>query len=109
MNEVTIRPALNADTAGAYHVCLKTGNYGADGESYYKDDPDALGRIYVGPYIRFEPEFAFVAEDQLGICGYVLAALDSRLFYTRYEKEWRPVLCSHHAEPVGDPTKWTRV
>ena len=44
MNDCTIRPARSGDQAGAYYVCLKTGDYGKDGEPFYREDPDALGR-----------------------------------------------------------------
>jgi ribosomal protein S18 acetylase RimI-like enzyme len=109
MRTWTIRPARPDDRAGAYYVCLKTGNHGGDGEAFYRDDPDALGRIYVGPYLMFEPELSLVLEDEHGICGYALGALDSRAFYARYEDEWRPQLCAQFPEPSGDPATWTRV
>ena len=51
----TIRDYRPGDQAAAYFVCLKTGNQGDDGEPFYKEDPDALGRIFVGPYLQFEP------------------------------------------------------
>ena len=104
-----MRPARPGDEAAAYHVCLKTGDHGADGGPFYRDDPDALGRIYVGPYLRFESELSLVLEDDLGICGYALGAFDSRAFYARYESEWRPRLCERFVAPTGDPARWTRV
>ncbi|MSU63200.1 MAG: N-acetyltransferase [Pedosphaera sp.] len=109
MNDCTIRPARAGDEPGAYHVCLKTGNYGQDGEPFYRDDPDALGRIFVGPYLAFEPELSLVLEDKEGICGYALGAFDSKAFYARYEMEWRPQLCAKFPEPQGDPAQWNRV
>ena len=109
MNNCTIRPARNGDEKGAYHVCLKTGDNGADGEPFYREDPDALGRIYVGPYLAFEPQMSLILEDDQGICGYSLGAFDSRKFFDRYEKEWRPKLISRFPAPKGDPEKWTRV
>src|SRR5688500_8493544 len=102
----TIRDYRPGDEAGAYYVCLKTGNNGDDGESFYQDDPDALGRIYVGPYLRFEPEFALMLEDDEGVCGYALAALDSREFYRRYEQEWLPEIQAQFPAPNGDPASW---
>lgn len=108
MNEGVIRAATPDDRKSAYYVCLKTGNYGDDGEPYYQDDPDALGRIFVGPYLEFEPAFSLVLEDGEGVCGYALAALDSRTFYSRYESEWRPALCARFPEPAGDRARWTR-
>jgi ribosomal protein S18 acetylase RimI-like enzyme len=109
MSQCTIRRARPGDEPAAYHVCLKTGDHGKDGEPFYRDDPDALGRIFVGPYLAYEPELSFVLEDEQGICGYALGAFDSRIFFARYEQEWRPHLCARFPEPQGDPTQWTRV
>ena len=108
MNEFNIRQAEAGDQPGAYYVCLKTGDNGRDGEPFYADDPDALGRIFVGPYLTFEPELSLVLADTLGICGYALGAFDSRAFYARYESEWRPRLCARFPCPQGDPAAWTR-
>lgn len=104
-----IRPARPDDAAAAYDVCLRTGDAGGDGTLMFADDPDALGRIFVGPYLAFEPELGLVLEDADGVCGYVLGARDSRIFYERYEAEWRPALCARFAMPQGDPSGWTRV
>lgn len=104
-----IRPARPGDEAGAYHVCMKTGDHGSDGEPFFREDPDALGRIFVGPYLAFEPGLALILEDEDGVCGYALGALDSRAFYDRYETQWRPKLCRQFPEPQGDPARWSRV
>ena len=109
MSECVIRPARPGDQSGAYFVCLKTGDHGKDGEQFYREDPDALGRIFVGPYLVYEPELSLILEDELGICGYAFAAFDSRQFYSRYETEWRPALVAQFPEPQGDPKQWTRV
>jgi ribosomal protein S18 acetylase RimI-like enzyme len=103
-----IRDYQPGDESGAYYVCLKTGNHGDDGEPFYQDDPDALGRVYVGPYLRFEPELALMLEDEDGICGYAFGALDSRWFYDLYERHWRPELCEQFPAPGGDPSTWSR-
>jgi ribosomal protein S18 acetylase RimI-like enzyme len=108
MNNFKIRPAQAGDEPGAYYVCLKTGDHGKDGEPFYREDPDALGRIFVGPYLAYEPELSLILEDEHGVCGYAFAALDSRAFYARYEAEWRPRLCARFPEPQGDPSRWTR-
>ena len=55
-----------------------------------------------------EPDLAFVLEDGAGVCGYVLAALDSARFYERLQAEWLPSLCARHPDPEGDPATWTR-
>jgi ribosomal protein S18 acetylase RimI-like enzyme len=104
-----LRPATSADLAALHHVCLKTGDHGRDATAFYASDPDALGRIYVGPYVTLEPDLSFALEDAKGVCGYVLAARDSRDFYRRYDADWRPDLCRRFRAPTGDPTDWTRV
>jgi ribosomal protein S18 acetylase RimI-like enzyme len=109
MKDCLIRAARPGDEPGAYHVCLKTGDHGQDGEPFYREDPDALGRIYVGPYLAFEPELSLVLEDDEGICGYGLGAYDSRAFYARYDVDWRPRLCERFPAPPGSPRRWTRV
>jgi ribosomal protein S18 acetylase RimI-like enzyme len=109
MTDFTIRPAQPGDESGAYYVCLKTGDHGQDGEPYYREDPDALGRIYVGPYLALEPDLSLILDDRHGICGYAFGAFDSRDFYARYEAEWRPNLSARFPPPGGDPRGWTRV
>lgn len=104
-----VRPGGLADRAGAYRVCLETGDHGADATASYETDPEALGRIYVGPYLAFEPELSLVLEDDGGVCGYALGAFDSRRFYDRYEREWRPALTAQFAAPAGDRSRWTAV
>src|SRR5215218_3287083 len=109
MNDCVIRAARPGDQPDAYHVCLKTGDNGQDGEAFYREDPDALGRIYVGPYLAFEPDLSLILEDEQAVCGYALGAIDSRSFYARYEAEWRPRLTAEFPAPRGEPSQWTRV
>jgi GNAT superfamily N-acetyltransferase len=47
-------------------------------------------------------------EDNDGVCGYALGAFDSRSFYERYEREWRPEVCKRFPEPKGNSANWTR-
>jgi ribosomal protein S18 acetylase RimI-like enzyme len=106
MTTCTVRTARPEDRAAAYRVCLETGDHGRNAEAFYRDDPDALGRIFVGPYLAYEPELSLVLEDGRGVCGYAFGALDSRRFYARYEREWRPALCAQFPMPDGDPATW---
>ena len=102
MNECRIRLASPADAPGAYHVCLKTGDHGGDGEPFHTDDPDALGRIFIGPYLAFEPGLSLVLEDATGICGYALG-LRSRAFYDRTMPNGAR-LCARFPDPQGNPS-----
>ncbi len=103
-----IRRARPEDEAAANLVCLGTGADGADGTPFYADDPQALARIFVGPYFAFAPDLAWVLEDGAGVCGYCLAAANSAAFIDRYEREWRPRLAARFPQPTGDPATWTR-
>ncbi len=107
MDACRIRLARPGDERAAYFVCLKTGDHGQDAEHLYQDDPHALGRLFVGPYLAFEPELSLLLEDRQGVCGYALAAADSRVFYARYDAEWRPDLCARFPAPEGDARDWT--
>ena len=104
----TIRPARPEDRSAAYRVCLETGDEGRDGTPYYRDDPDALPRIFVGPYVAFAPDLAWVVEDDEGVCGYCLGVADSAAFYDAFERHWRPELVARFPAPIGDPATWTR-
>jgi GNAT superfamily N-acetyltransferase len=105
---VRIRGYRPGDLDDLYRICLQTGNHGADATALFRD-PDLLGHVYAAPYGLFEPSLAFVVEDQAGVGGYCLAALDSRAFEQRMEAEWWPPLRLRYAEPdVADRERWTR-
>ena len=107
IGEFTLRHAQPEDRAATYRVCLLTGDSGRDA-THLHQDPDALGNVYVGAYLAFEPAFAFVLEDAGGVCGYTLGALDSQRFYQRYRDEWLPPLRAQRPAPQGDQSSWTR-
>lgn len=50
---------------------------------------------FVGPYLRICPEHVFVVEDGDGICGYAVAAPDSKHFYEQFKKHWLPEVCKN--------------
>jgi ribosomal protein S18 acetylase RimI-like enzyme len=54
--------------------------------------------VWVGPYVTFEPSLAFVAQDDDGVGGYVLGALDSRALEQRQERDWWPALRESYPE-----------
>ncbi len=101
-----VRPFRPGDEALACEVCLQTADAGRDATSLI-DDPALPGHLYVGPYLALEPELALMLEDGSGICGYALAALDSRRFYERFQREWLPPLRVRYPTRNGDPSKWS--
>jgi ribosomal protein S18 acetylase RimI-like enzyme len=86
-----IRAYHRADLDALYDICLDTGN-GGQGARHLFDDPRLLGHAYVGPYVTFEPDLAFVAEDDDGVCGYAIATADSVAFEDRVDRDWWPDL-----------------
>lgn len=104
------------DWPATSYVCLKTGDRGADGEPFYRDDPDALGRVYVAPYLQFETRFAIVICDKEAnnnrVAGYALGALDTcDFFLEQYDKKSRPAMCKEWQDPAATnkpESEWTR-
>lgn len=49
-----------------------------------------MGRLYSQPYLEGSPDFAFVLEDEAGVMGYTLGALDSVPFLSWMGSEYLP-------------------
>lgn len=89
------RPATEYDLAAVYRVCLATAGSPTD-------DPELLGHVYAGPYLRFERDLARVVADDHGVAGYVLGCRDTRAFAERLERDWWPGLRERY--PIGSGT-----
>ena len=85
-----VRKFQEEDRPGLYHICLATGDSGANAVHLY-DQKDMLGEIYVGPYLTFQPDLSFTLIDD-GVAGYALAALDTSSFEDTLSKKWWPVI-----------------
>jgi len=59
-----------------------------------------LWHVFAAPYGLFEPSLAFVAEDAVGVGGYILGALDTRAFQERLESIWWPHLRTRYPDPT---------
>lgn len=103
--ELQIRQATEQDHDALEMICLKTGDSGDDATEI-EDDPTLLGKIFSVPYQILEPNYAFVAEDQDGVCGYVLGALDSVSFEDRLDREWFAPLRKTLRDPGPDRDLW---
>jgi len=86
-----IRPYRPGDDDALYDICLRTGDSGEDATHRYTD-PRLIGELFVGPYLRFEPELAFVIEESGQVLGYILGARDTRAFEAACEQHWWPPL-----------------
>ena len=102
-----IRPYESRDLDALYRICLATGDSGADASHLY-EDVKLVGQIYAAPYAIFSPERAFVVEDQEGVGGYILGALDTRDFEAQLEEKWWPTLRPLYPDPSGKPrAEWS--
>lgn len=101
-NDAIIRPYRPADLEDLYRICLLTGDSGQDASAIYQD-PRLVGHLYAAPYGVLCPDMAFVVEDDEGVGGYILGALDTRDFEARLDADWFPKLRPHYADPIGTP------
>lgn len=97
-----IRSARQADLAALYSIVLQVADNGRDATTLHHLH-DIQGEVYVGPYVTFEPDLAFVLEDGEGPAGFVLGALDSWLFEQRLEREWWPALRRRYLDAAEMP------
>eukprot|EP00040_Diaphanoeca_grandis_P012172 m.62030 g.62030 ORF g.62030 m.62030 type:complete len:207 (+) comp23071_c1_seq1:369-989(+) len=82
-----LRRYVPADYDGVIKVSLQTGDAGTDATEKFKTHPTLIGARWSGPYCTLSPELAFVLVDSHDtVCGYTLAALDSREFYVRLKQ-----------------------
>ncbi|MFH1066805.1 MAG: hypothetical protein V1746_02755 [bacterium] len=94
----SIRPFQLKDKPALYDICIQTADSGNDASHLYSNK-EALPDFYVGPYLEFAPEFAFVVVDaEQKVCGYVIGCPDSKAFYERVEKEWLPTMREKYSQ-----------
>jgi ribosomal protein S18 acetylase RimI-like enzyme len=100
----TIRSYRPVDLDAIYAICLLVGENGNDATPLYNEHR-ILGDLYAGPYGRFAPELAFVAEDAEGVCGFTLGVLDTASFDARLERDWWPALRRRYPDPGAIPAE----
>lgn len=103
-----VRPFAPNDLQSLYRVCLETGDSGNDATHLYPTYPNAIGERYVGAYTQVAGTSQFVLCDDVGVCGYVLAAHDSKAFYQTFFNEWLPPVAAKYPKPTGDLSTWSR-
>ncbi|XP_075532915.1 O-GlcNAcase isoform X2 [Dermacentor variabilis] len=101
----TIRPYLPSDEPLVYEVCRKTCDDGMDGTPVFPEFPNLIGDKLVGGFLTLSNEYCFVVEDEAGVCGYALAALDAQQFNKKLEVAWKPELCIKYPAPIKEPAE----
>ena len=102
----TLRSVTPDDIDALYAISLATAD-GGNSASHLYQDPHMVGHIYSAPYATLMPELCFVAEDDVGVAGYVCGVLDTRSFERQLEHDWWPPLRKRYAEPSGKYKTWT--
>ena len=100
---ITIRPYQEDDRSFLYSVCLKSQQEDTDDNFSFQNFPDIIGDIRVIPYLEFSPDLCFVAEDNWGVCGYIMATCDSSEFYKFLMDTWLPKICKKYPCPEDGP------
>jgi GNAT superfamily N-acetyltransferase len=102
-----LRPFEHGDLESLYDISLATGLSGTDASAFY-EDRKLIGHLYSAPYALLGPGPCFVAEDDQGVCGFVLGATDTAAFEDQLEREWWPHLRATYPDPSGiPPSAWT--
>lgn len=107
MPDFNIRSYQSGDRDAVYDICLKTGDSGKDA-SHQFTDPLALGHIYAGPYMEYEPQSVFILNNGKNITGYIMGTMNSKEFYDWMYNEWFQLFRNTYSQPSGDPKKWSR-
>lgn len=106
MTAISIRGYHASDLPSLYRVCQATGLNGHDA-SPSVPDPDLIGHTYVGPYVTFEPNLCFVAQQGTQVVGYILATADSTSFHHTCEARWFPALRARYPLPPAEDLSLT--
>ncbi|TKS92711.1 Protein O-GlcNAcase [Collichthys lucidus] len=64
--------------------------------------PDIIGDRCLGPCLALCPEYSFILEDELGVCGCVLGILDVRFFAKRCQASWMPAMRDKYPHKGGN-------
>ncbi|EWM12949.1 hypothetical protein [Kutzneria sp. 744] len=88
-----LRPAEPRDLKAVHDICLDTAT------KRELDDLDLIGYVFADPYLTLAPEFCFVIDDDEGVAGYAVGALDTVDFYRRWRAEWTPRFADLYPKP----------
>ncbi|MEV6604854.1 GNAT family N-acetyltransferase [Kutzneria sp. NPDC051319] len=91
-----LRPAEPRDLKAVHDICLDTAT------KRELDDLDLIGYVFADPYLTLAPEFCFVIEDDEGVAGYAVGALDTVDFYRRWRAEWTPRFADLYPKPAQE-------
>jgi len=83
-------------------ICTQTAERGGDATGLYVSD-ELMPDIFVRPYVTYQPDLAFVVEDEQGVGGYIVGVESTEAFTQWFRREWLPREIAgryEHTEPV---------
>lgn len=88
------------------HVCLLTGDSGADATGRWSDD-GLIPDVYLEPYLRYPEGLAWVVDKGDGVTGYVVAVTDTTDFVSWWRRSWVSEFVDRHGSTAQrDEDKW---
>uniref|UniRef100_A0A3B4VK06 protein O-GlcNAcase n=1 Tax=Seriola dumerili TaxID=41447 RepID=A0A3B4VK06_SERDU len=87
-----IRPYHSKDKVELYRMVRQLHLRTQGGQESSIAHPDVIGDRCLGPCLALCPEYSFILEDELGVCGCVLGILDVRSFAKRCQATWMPAM-----------------
>ncbi|MFF7313885.1 GNAT family N-acetyltransferase [Streptomyces sp. NPDC008137] len=98
-----IRPYRPEDRSALDDICIRTAHAGRDSRPHYAD-PGIFPVTFAAPYVRLEPELAFVLDDGQGqAVGYILGTSDTPRFAAEFRATWLPLVAGRYPEPPEPP------
>ncbi|KAM9717181.1 protein O-GlcNAcase [Menidia menidia] len=98
-----IRPYHSKDKVELYRMVRQFHLRTQGGQESSTAHPDVIGDRCLGPCLALSPEYSFILEDELGVCGCVLGILDVRSFAKRCQASWIPAMRDKYP-PKGNNT-----
>ncbi|KAF7229846.1 protein O-GlcNAcase isoform X1 [Nothobranchius furzeri] len=87
-----IRPYHSKDKVELYRMVRQLHLRTQGGQESSTAHPDVIGDRCLGPCLALSPEYSFILEDELGVCGCVLGISDVRSFAKRCQASWIPAM-----------------
>ncbi|XP_007250263.3 protein O-GlcNAcase [Astyanax mexicanus] len=87
-----IRPFQHKDKVELYRMVRQLHQRAKGAQDSAMAHPDFIGDRCLGASLALCPEYSFVLEDELGVCGCAVGILDVRSFAKRCQATWLPAM-----------------
>ncbi|CAL8241701.1 unnamed protein product [Merluccius merluccius] len=99
-----VRPYHSKDKVELYRMVRQLHLRTQGGKDSNSTHPDVIGDRCLGACLAVCPEYSFVLEDELGVCGCVLGVGDVRAFIKRCHATWMPAMRDKYPAPRTGPS-----